>query len=86
MNWQYYSLSRLEKLWDAQLFYTQGNYNPCSCMAEGLTLSTLGHWVSGLNSARDEILSEPKQQFIVQSPPCSPFHCPDMIEILLKKM
>ena len=38
----------------------------------------------GSNPAGGEILPEPKQRFIARSPSCSPFHCLEMTEILLK--
>ena len=54
-------------------------------MAEQLVLPTSDHGVSGSNPAEGEILSKPKLGFIAQSLSCSPFHSPDMTEILLKR-
>ena len=54
-------------------------------MAERLALPTSIHGVSGSNPAEGEILSEPKRRFIAQSLSCSPFHRPEMTEILLKR-
>ena len=54
-------------------------------MAKPLALPTSGHRVSGSNPAGGEILSENENGASLQSPLCSPFHCPDMTEILLKK-
>ena len=53
-------------------------------MAERLALPTSDHGVAGSNPAGGEILPEPKRRFIVQSLSCSPFHCLEMTEILLK--
>ena len=53
-------------------------------MAEWFVPLTSDHWVSGSSPAGSEIISEPKRRFIAQSFSCSPFHCPDMNEILLK--
>ena len=53
-------------------------------MAELLVLPTSDHGVAGSNPAGGEILPEPKQRFIAQSLSCSPFHRPEMTEILLK--
>ena len=53
-------------------------------MAERLALPTSDHGVAGSNSAGGEILPEPKRRFIAQSLSCSPFHCLEMTEILLK--
>ena len=52
--------------------------------AKQLALPTLDHGVAGSNPARGEILPEPKRRFIAQSLSCSPFHCLEMTEILLK--
>ena len=54
-------------------------------MVKQLALPTLDHRVSGSNPG-GKILSEPEQRFIAHSPSCSPFHCPDTTEILLKEM
>ena len=54
-------------------------------MAKRLALPTSDHGVAGSNPAGDQILSEPKRRFIAQSFSCSPFHRPDMTEILLKR-
>ena len=40
--------------------------------------------VVGSNPAGGEIVPEPKRRFIAQSLSCSPFHCLEMTEILLK--
>ena len=53
-------------------------------MAEWLALLTSDHGVSSLSPAGGEIISESKWRFIAKSFSCSPFHCPDMNEILLK--
>ena len=53
-------------------------------MAEWLALPTSNHGVVGSNPARGEILPEPKRRFIAQSLSFSPFHHPEMTEILLK--
>ena len=53
-------------------------------MADRLALPTSDHGVAGSNPAEGEILPEPKQRFIAQSPSCSPFHRLEMTEILLK--
>ena len=53
-------------------------------MAERLALPTSDHGVAGSNPAGGEILPEPKRRFIAQSLSCSPFHCLEMTEILLK--
>ena len=53
-------------------------------MAGRLALLTSDHGVTGSNPAGGEILSEPKRRFIAQSLSCSPFHCLEMTEILLK--
>ena len=53
-------------------------------MAERLALPTSDHGVVGSNPAGGEILPEPKQRFIAQSLSSSPFHRPEMTEILLK--
>ena len=55
-------------------------------MTEPLALTTVDHWVSGLNPTEGGILSEPKWQFVAQSPLCSSFRHPDVTEILLKRM
>ena len=54
------------------------------CVAKRLALLTSDHGVAGSNPAGSEILPEPKQRFIAQSLSCSPFHCLEMTEILLK--
>ena len=53
-------------------------------VAERLALPTSDHGVTGSNPAGGEIFPEPKQRFIAQSLSCSPFHCLEMTEILLK--
>ena len=53
-------------------------------LAEWLALPTSDHGVAGSNPAGSEILPEPKRRFIAQSLSCSPFHCLEMTEILLK--
>ena len=53
-------------------------------VAERLALPTSDHGVAGSNPAGGEILPEPKRRFIEQSLSCSPFHCLEMTEILLK--
>ena len=53
-------------------------------MAERLALPTSDHGVVGLNPTGGEILPEPIRRFIAQSLSCSPFHCLEMTEILLK--
>ena len=53
-------------------------------MAERLALPTWDHGVVGSNPAGGEILPEPKRRFIAQSLSSSPFHRPEMTEILLK--
>ena len=53
-------------------------------VAERLALPTSDHRVAGSNPAGGEILPEPKRRFIAQSLSCSPFHCLEMTEILLK--
>ena len=53
-------------------------------VAEWLALPTSDHGVSGSSPAGREIISEPKWRFTAQSFSCSPFHRPDMNEILLK--
>ena len=53
-------------------------------MAERLALPTSDHRVVGSNPAGGEILPEPKRRFIAQSLSSSPFHRPEMTEILLK--
>ena len=53
-------------------------------MAKLLALPTSDHGVAGSNPAGGEILPEPKRRFIAQSLLCSPFHCLEMTEILLK--
>ena len=45
---------------------------------------TSDHVVAGSNPAGGEVLPEPKRRFIAQSLSCSPFHCLEMTEILLK--
>ena len=52
----------------------------------GRAVSTpdLDQRVTGSNPAGGEILSEPKRHFIAQSLSSSPFHRPEMTEILLK--
>ena len=55
-------------------------------MAERLALPTSDHGISGSSPAGGNIISEPKWHFIAQSFSCSPFHRPDMNEILLKGM
>ena len=52
-------------------------------VAKQLALPTYNHGVSGSNSAGGEISSEPKRRFIAQNPSCSPFHRPDITEVLL---
>ena len=47
-------------------------------------LPTSDHGFAGSSPAGGESLPEPKRRFIAQSLSCSPFHLPDMIEILLK--
>ena len=51
----------------------------------GIALPTSDHGLSGSSSSGGEIISEPKRRFIAQSLSCSPFHRPDMTEILLKE-
>ena len=51
-------------------------------MAERLALPTTDHGVAGSNPAGGEIL--PERRFMAQSLSCSPFHCLEMAEILLK--
>ena len=53
-------------------------------VAERLGLPTSDHGVAGSNPAGGKILPEPKRRFIAQSLSCSPFHCLEMTEILLK--
>ena len=53
-------------------------------MAERLALPTSDHGVAGSNPDGGEILPEPKRRFIAQRLSCSPFHRPEMTEILLK--
>ena len=53
-------------------------------MAERLALQTSDHGIAGLNPAGGEILPEPKRRFTAQSISCSPFHCLEMTEMLLK--
>ena len=53
-------------------------------MVERLALPTSDHGVTGSNPAGGEILPKPKRCFIAQSLSCSPFHCLEMTEILLK--
>ena len=53
-------------------------------MAERLALPTSDHGVAGSNPAEGEILPEPKRRFTAQSLSCSPFHCIEMTEKLLK--
>ena len=53
-------------------------------VAEWLALSTSDQGVPGSNPAGCKILLEPKWCFIAQSLSCSPFHCLEMTEILLK--
>ena len=53
-------------------------------VAERLAFQTSDHGVTGSSPAGGEIISEPKRRFIAHSFSCSPFHCPDMNEILLK--
>ena len=53
-------------------------------VAERLALPTSDHGVVGSNPAGGEILSEPKRRFVAQSLSSSPFHRPEMTEILLK--
>ena len=53
-------------------------------VAERLALPNLDHGVAGSNPAGGEILPKPKRRFIAQSLSCSPFHCLEMTEILLK--
>ena len=54
-------------------------------MIERLALPTSDHGVSGSGPAVGEIISEPKRRFIAQRCSCSPFHRPDMTEILMKR-
>ena len=69
-------------------YHIQNSHNPLNLwsihVAERLALPTLDHGVVGLNPAGGEILPEPKRRFIAQSLSCSPFHCLEMTEILLK--
>ena len=53
-------------------------------VAERSALPTSNHGVADSNPAGDQILSKPKRCFIAHSLSCSPFHRPDMTEILLK--
>ena len=53
-------------------------------VAERLALPTSDHGVPGSNPAGGEILPELNRHFIVQSLSSSPFHRPEMTEILLK--
>ena len=53
-------------------------------VAERLALPTSDHGVAVSNPAGGEILPEPKRRFTAQSLSCSPFHCLEMTEILLK--
>ena len=53
-------------------------------VAEQLALPTSDHGVVGSNPAGGEILPKPKRRFIAQSLSSSPFHRPEMTEILLK--
>ena len=53
-------------------------------VAERLALPTSDHGVVGSNPAGGAILPEPKRHFIAQSLSSSPFHRPEMTEILLK--
>ena len=53
-------------------------------VAERLALPTSDHGVAGSNPAGGEILPEPERRFIAHSLSCSPIHCPEMTEILLK--
>ena len=53
-------------------------------VAKRSALPTSVHGVAGSNPAGGEILPEPKRRFIAQSLSCSPFHCLEMTEILLK--
>ena len=53
-------------------------------LAEWVALPTSDHWVAGSNPTGGEILPELKRHFIAQSLSCSPFHCLEMTEILLK--
>ena len=53
-------------------------------VAERLALPTLDHGVAGSNPTGGEILPKPKWRFIAQNRSCSPFHCLEMTEILLK--
>ena len=55
-------------------------------MAEQLVLPTSDHGVVGSNPAGGKIFPEPKRHFIAQSFSFSPFHHPDMTEILFKGM
>ena len=50
-----------------------------------LPTSDSDHGVSSSSPAGGKIISEPKRRFIAQSFSCSPFHRPDMNEILLKR-
>ena len=68
--------------------WTEGSFLPLCwrsvCVAERLALPTSDHRVVGSNPAGGEILPEPKRRFIALSLSCSPFHCLEMTEILLK--
>ena len=59
-------------------------YSRSNRVAERLALPTSDHGVLGSSPVGGEIISEPKRRFIAQSFSCSPFHRPDMNEILLK--
>ena len=56
----------------------------CVRVAERLALPKSDRVVADSNPAGGQILPEPKRCFIAQSLSCSPFHRPDMTEILLK--
>ena len=55
-------------------------------VAEWLALPTFDHGIASSNPIGGEILPEPKRCFVIQSTSCSPFHHPNMTEILLKGM
>ena len=65
--------------------YFQGRIPFTTEVAERLAPPTSDHVVVGSNPAGDEILPEPNLwRFIAQSLSSSPFHRPEMTEILMK--
>ena len=65
-----------------RLNYHPNNHKKKRPYGRAVSTPNLGSWGP---TAVGEIRSKPKQCFIAQSPPCSPFHHPDMTEIMSKR-